>query len=548
MGYLDGIEPVKSRRSRQRDAEPVEGGPARGQNALKGKRYKEQSRLVSPKKGGLLSPDLDKAQDLKPETTSETPQAQNTPEEKQASSQKKGARSDVQTTARGWISEVVGASGPEDYEDRLTAWQAEHGVAQTGVADAATLRAMELDLLEISGVKAEAKTWYKKTAAAFFHKVQKASKRARSEGGEALDADNMDAEPLTTILQELGWESSSEEALGVSLDSFSKKSRFEASDAFIARALSWQIDQRLGLDLDALLGTSALVLMGLDTGNKTFAVLNVDNLEKNEQEDSDDLLGQDDTMGKRLAEVITVDGQGKRSGDLTGDDGVAFGIAHATNPGKLGRFLDHVGTQAADEATGLPAGAEVLERIFGTPDVEAIKAKLLLDRNWKSKGRNKKNKQWAIDNEYLAVLARDGTLEQLIAFLRDDDIKRYQAQYAKGDWSEKITAHKKKFDGPVSVGTAALLAAVGNSSANGLDKTLAGAEHERQLQIGINYLEGRPEEGTHKQDLKAWKSAFNQRGGTINVHGKHRLKRLLLVLQKFGAQWDNPYKNLDQEM
>ncbi|MDX9721013.1 MAG: DUF4157 domain-containing protein [Myxococcota bacterium] len=482
----------------------------------------------------------------------------------------------LQTTAMTWVSKIIGAPSSavdEDFVKATLAWQLANGVEASGVLEHETLLAMAPELLNEAGVSKEAKCWYTGNGATLFKKTNTMATELRD---SRLQAEDPGSQPIVAILAEL--ELSEKEAFGnlSSVSDYKPGMKLEVTDTFLERALLWQLEARLGLALDAQLGTSALVHMGLDPGekflgNENYSVWNADNLEKGEVDPAVQELVDDGSFLGGAVDVITLGGTDKRTGDLTGDDGITFGMAHFTNSSRLKEFLELVSQQPGSDEAELdvePLGERILQAHFGTADLEELTTTLLLDQEWPS-----------LNNLYLAALVQAQQLEPLLSFLRDPEVKRLQFERFRSSCESRISTHRETFGGQdLTVGSAALIACLGNSSNNRLEKVEASAELEvKQTQAGLLYLDSDSGSTEYKTVAKlVWQSQFDNLNKGEEVRsfdarqawhaeidalvaatkiteelGKvlkptssgptHRLRRLLCVLKTFGSTWGKPY-------
>ncbi len=118
----------------------------------------------------------------------------------------------------------------------------------------------------------------------------------------------------------------------------------------------YQQEQKMGMNSDGVVGVSSLFLSQNDADNTKFvdryiagtqgkdapqfyAVYNVDNIgSKKDDANYDRLINKNDKLtdfDKRAINTIAENGEGKHFGDLTGDDGLAYGILHFTDKSKL---------------------------------------------------------------------------------------------------------------------------------------------------------------------------------------------------------------------
>jgi len=232
---------------------------------------------------------------------------------------------------------------------------------------------------------------------------------------------------------------------------------------------------------------------------------------------------------------------------------------------------DAEAAQAAGEVAKVASGAAILEAHFGSSELEALKTDLLLDKTWAK-----------LNNTYLAALSEAGKIDALIGFFHDDAVKRLQVEHLRDDAEADIRTHKSTFEegGTLSVGSAALIACLGNSSSNGL-ADVKKSDVGKQLLAGNKYIEGGDEKlGYLKVAKYVWQEQFKNIGGSITTYGskgqwyalaenltitdekpsnlliekeadeakevsgpQHRLRRLLHVLKNFGPNWEKDYSS-----
>ena len=287
-----------------------------------------------------------------------------------AANKAKGYQARVVPLARQVLGLGESSEIDEEFVEALLEWQPG---TKTGVLDHATLLAMAPQFVEALDVLDEAKDFYanpfdgtkkderghserkkeQETGAPIgpdqYAKLRENEKDAANREASVSEPDGAeetrppviarDHEPFETILREL--ELRAQEAF-VSMGSLEEYvgQPVEVTDLFVQRALIWQIEAKLGLVLDGQLGTSSLVRMGFAPTGGAYAIWNVNNLERGEEDEA--LTEQLEGYGgddRKDVEVVSVEGTEKRLGDLTGDDGITFGMAHLTAHRKLARFL-----------------------------------------------------------------------------------------------------------------------------------------------------------------------------------------------------------------
>lgn len=277
----------------------------------------------------------------------------------------------------------------------------------------------------------------------------------------------------------------------------------------------YQREQRMGMKIDGEMGVSSLLLSKNDADDAAFvkryiantqgknakqyySVYNVDNLGSNEDDANyDRLINKNDKLtdfDKRAFNTIAENGEGKRFGDLTGDDGLAYGILHFTDKSKLKALFDLI---YADETVLLShqehlelqkwiseltqcTGKEQVEEFFHVNGKEASK-----DPFWHSVRTNVKSEDKDgdgyhdklknlsnRDNIYLYNLKFEGKFDILVSLLRDERIRKLQVVQAKNLYMdgirEKGGLFEKANNGKQTIGSAAIAACFGNSSDNGL--------------------------------------------------------------------------------
>ena len=483
----------------------------------------------------------------------------------------------LQTTAMGWIASIVGAPSAtidEDFVRATMKWQEANGLEPSGVLDEKTLDVMAPDLLAESGMGAGAGAWYKENGATLFKQTGKLAEAPQDNGPEP---ENPKTQPVAVILDALDLEAADAFTNLSDIDSYHRGKKLEVTDKFLERALLWQIEVKLGLDLDAKLGPSSLVYLGLDPGTKfkgkeNYSIWNSDNLESGEVDDVTQEAASEKTFMGGVVNTITLGGKDKRSGDITGDDGIAFGIAHFTHPTDLLDFVEFVARSSKkpddgqqDSADSQPSGSQILEEHFGSSEIEALKTELLLDKTWPK-----------LNNIYLAALSEAGKTDALIGFFRDEAVKRLQIEHLRGDAVADISTYRGGFEegGILTVGSAALIACLGNSSSHRLADVEGKNLEAKQLNAGELYLDGGGESPGYMKVAKlVWEKQFGKKGGTIKTYyspeewtrlaeklekdgeitfnerdkaieakgPQHRLRRLLNVLNNFGSKWDKTY-------
>ena len=495
----------------------------------------------------------------------------------------------LQSTAMGWIASIVGAPSStvdEDFVRATMKWQDAHGLEGKGILDEGTLDKMGPELLNQFGKGTAAQKWYAETGSSLYAQSSKLAKKPRDNGPQF---DEPSAEPIATILDELRLSPSEAFENPSDVSKYDPKKKLQVTDKLLERALLWQINAKLGLVLDAELGASALVYMGIDPGTKQpddkakemYNIWNVDNMEKQEVDQLTDGITKDGTFMGGVVNTISVGGTEKRAGDVTGDDQIAWGIAHFTKTTELAAFLefvssfdDHKDSDGAgamkepSEGDSSPKGLLAIEASFGSRDVEAVKAELLLDKTWPD-----------INNTYLAALAQLHALDKLLGFFRDETVKYAQVEHLRGKVESDIDnsdyGGKFKEGGHLTVGSAALVACLANSSSHGLgDVEREGKSlKERQVEAGELYLAGGDEKlGYLKVAKYVWQEQYGEKGKAkthysreewtklaatlmkdnklttderdeaIEAKGpQHRLRRLLNVLKNFGPNWKDSY-------
>jgi len=454
-------------------------------------------------------------------------------------------------------------------------------------------------LLEQAKCASDARDWYtgKERGRELYKETNELAQNLAEHGPEPDDAES---QPLAIVLAELEMEAGEAFENLDDLSKYKKGQSLKVTDRFLERALIWQIESGLGMTLDAMLGRDALVRMGLDPGSggeDGFAVWNVDNQERREADPVLESFLDEGTFLSAVVDTLTLTerdengeltGSDKKTGDLTSDDGVAFGVAHFTNPTDLLEFIELVGQwdekpaeKETSEVGGEPkskrTGQEILERIFGTSDIDELKKDLLLDIEWSAR-----------NNTYMAALVEAGKIEMLIEFLRDPQVKPLQFEMLRVEVGADIQTHQGRFGGKadLTVGSAALIACLGNSSSNGLDKV--GSTHiikDAQKQAGELYLSGGSEEDGYKIVAKAiwiegftkmldghhvtqnyspeeWEKKINdllnaklvslsekKKATAISKKGPlHRLRRLLHLLNAFGEHWGDSYSQTESKL
>jgi hypothetical protein len=332
------------------------------------------------------------------------------------------------------------------------------------------------------------------------------------------------------------------------------------TDAFIARARIWQSEQGLGLKPDGMLGRSALVRLGLNPPPGGYAVWNADDLRSGVQDPRLRDLFLQATFLTRCLQVITGNGEAKRFGDITGDDGIAVGLQHLTGEAAVAELLELMYTQYPER---------FVETLFGphaaVDGIDAIRAELGLDRD---EG----------DNTALARIAASVHLEGFLALFRDPRFQDLQVAYFSRH--HLVTGLDRGYDAAgdaATVGTMALITVVGNSNTQAVGRLgtaeTPAAQHALQLTIGRRYArETHAEERPRDPDVAAafWEALHADRGGggeavswqtiarevvpdlpadpddwrTVSSSPPHRPRRLQLVIQHFGPIWEERYRGM----
>jgi hypothetical protein len=477
-----------------------------------------------------------------------------------------------QGTAMKWVAAVMGAESiavDVEFVRSTRQWQREHGLDETGVIDHATLNSMSVELLAQSGKAEAARKWYKGNGAKLFKQAAALAAAPRDNAPPLADPTK---QPIAAILVALEMNAGDAFTNLSEIADYKAGMKLDVTDQFLERALVWQIDQKLGFELDAQLGPSALVRMGVDPGekflgNECYASWNADNLESQEQDPFLVAAIADSSFFGGVIDTLTLGGRNKRSGDLTGDDGIAYGVAHFTGPDDLKAFLEFVSTAQLPSETdsAKTSGHALLDRHFGTGELALVLKNLLLDRSW------------GIENNlYLAALVEGGKVNQLLSFFRDPEIKRLQLEELRGDVEARVTTYRKMFDdgAPLTVGSAALIACLANSSNNGLGTmTQSGTQQQRQEAAGAQYLETEESSEYRLIAVSLWKEGLKKPTAVKLSYSKadwhslidtlqkdltltsdeaeeakktsgpaHRLRRLLKTLDTFGSTWTNPYQ------
>ena len=264
----------------------------------------------------------------------------------------------LQTSAMVAISAIIGAESKEIDEDfvvKTTAWQGRHGLLQTGCLDEATLVAMTPELLDkVKGGIEETKTFYQKG-------VKEPNKPPLAQFLYAhIRAEYLKIgaphEPVKSILRALNLGASEAFSNLACLEDYHGQP-LDVTPKFLEKALRWQMKQKLGIPVDAKLGTSSLQLMGIFTATTAYAVYNVNNLEANEVDErflqytkfphpkgaaATQKEKKDREAGIAVAKSTSGNGVYKRLSDVTGDDNIAFGVLHLTDEKKFYAFFDYV--------------------------------------------------------------------------------------------------------------------------------------------------------------------------------------------------------------
>jgi len=385
-------------------------------------------------------------------------------------------------------------------------------------------------------------------------------------------------EPYAAILKELGlsadaaFDNLSELDAAINDSPQKKKPTVEVSEVFVERALIWQIEARLGLTLDAMLGTDSLALMGLNTVTSAYARWNVDNLELTKEDPAlKEAIA--NLPSKRQGEVNaqTDYTHKKRLGDVTGDDGVSFGMAHFTSVGKLTAFFAHIQNHWREQQEpgakiddALRMQANPLQVHFGvdkaaTPEEAATAAAAFLGLDENEKADNAVLVRLRNTKDPTDPTGKGTLLDRFLAFCRDPDSKRLQLSF-----NEKKA--KKVFAG-ATVGTGVMLKLIGSSSESGdavlmlrkLEKATSEEDIAKgQKEAGLLYIESGPEEAAYKKVANAAREkALEEKslGGLtqkelwsnevdITLAGEkptQKLERLLNLIDIYGPTWDKEY-------
>jgi len=113
----------------------------------------------------------------------------------------------------------------------------------------------------------------------------------------------------------------------------------------------------------------------------------------------------------------------------------------------------------------------------------------------------------------MAALVEAGKIEMLIEFLRDPQVKPLQFEMLRVEVGADIQRHQDSFGGKanLTVGSAALIACLGNSSSNGLDGIKETKLEKAQKQAGELYLSGGSEKDGYKIVAKViWDEGFDR--------------------------------------
>ena len=344
---------------------------------------------------------------------------------------------------------------------------------------------------------------------------------------------------------------------GISLD----ESQKERSKVAILNIQKWQSETR-GLKADGAFGRSCLMVFNPQKfeeifgfqkdGKNNYVNTNVDNIQPSAKDSHYDQIVQNSSLShfqKEMLNVLTVDGTAKHFGDLTGDHGLAFGILHFTHKNEFENYLRLFygsGTKDVSQTELVLFRKQVLEPAQ-CGDYEKAREYF---------GLNGNDDLW-IKDKYYAYLEKTAKMELLIKLLRSDIGKRLQLELATRTMNNKIQTNKSKFNlsEGMTVGTAAMCAAFGNSSSACFDDIKSDELAEQQTQAGKAYLAGSAQKKEHKEDYKKnaeanWSSAMESlnKTNTHSIHLKgelkkasHRYKRMLLLIERFGSTWKDPF-------
>ena len=359
--------------------------------------------------------------------------------------------------------------------------------------------------------------------------------------------------------------------LGCSVDSsLSEEEKQSRLDNAITVFQQWQ-EQNMMLIPDGKFGLSGMMILDPENKNfekyfpKGYAQLNIDNVHLGERDKAYDEIKDHAGLSKfqqGVLAAITVEHTEKHLGDITSDDGLAFGINHFTEKSTFEKYLQlFYSTKKLSTVSQTELEQFRKSYLKNFPKYDDLSKHLSLERDDLWKGNNK----------YILHLQREKKFDFVVNLLRSDIGRRLQIEHSKKTINSKIGDHKGKFtkSSKLTVGSAAICAAFGNSTNSGnLRKIQADQKTSLMnvhIQAGKQYITCKnDEEGTNEAYIEyvtqKWtdamtklhtkqKLSFTYESELAAVQKEfkdqklsyHRYKRMLLVIKYFKDDWHEPY-------